>query len=67
MKKIFVLFKKQHPDQRAHAYSVVDEEILKTIDPETIKATKEIGEIEIVKKEDCKAWVLELGGIWYGD
>lgn len=64
--KIFVLFKRP-TGQKAHAYSVVTPEILATIDPNIIKATKEIGDIEIVKKEDCKKWVEELGGIWYGD
>ncbi len=66
MNKTFVLFKRT-PDQRAHAYSVVDDETLKIIPSDIIEAKKKVGEIEIIKKEDCKIWVEELGGVWYGD
>lgn len=66
MSKIFVLFKKQ-PWERANAYSVVTQEVYEQIPLQGIKAVKEIGDIEIVKKEDCKKWVEELGGIWYAN
>lgn len=40
-KKIFIVFKKQ-PQEVQHAYSLVDEEILKGIPQDTILAKKEV-------------------------
>lgn len=64
--KHFVLFKRQE-GQLAHAYSVVSTETLEKLPKDIIKATKEIGELEIVPKELCKQLVEELGGVWYGN
>ncbi len=66
MEKYFVLFKRQ-PGQTKDAFSVVDKNTLKNIDKKIIKAKRSIGNIEIPRKEDLKAWLLELGGTWYGD
>lgn len=66
MKKYFVLFHRQE-NQAKHAYSFVDESILRDMDKEIIKAKKEVEPKEIYTKEESKELVLELGGIWYGD
>ena len=64
--KYFVLFKLQK-GQIKHAYSVVTAEMLKTIPEDIIEAKKEIPDIEIPTKDQLKAWVIELGGNWYGN
>lgn len=64
--KYFVLFKRQK-GQKTDAYSVVDADTLKEISKKNIKAIKEVPDTGIIQKEDCKKWVLELGGVWYGD
>ena len=64
--KYFVLFKRQ-TGQKKHAYSVVDKELFPTLPINAIKATKEIGDVEIVTKKQCREWVKELGGKFYED
>ena len=64
--KYFVLFKRQK-GQKTDAYSVVDKETLETISKKYIKAIKEVPDTGIIEKADCKRWVEELGGVWYGN
>lgn len=66
MKKYIVVFKLQLLQEK-HAFSVVDDKVLKTIPKNIIFATKEIPNKEIYTKEELKSWVEELGGIWYGN
>jgi hypothetical protein len=66
MKRYFVLFKRQK-GQKTDAYSVVNEDTLNTIPKDIIKEVKEVPDTGIIEKADCKRWVEELGGVWYGN
>lgn len=63
MKYFFILFKKRS-EEKSNAYSLINEQILNDVPKNIIKATKEVPN-KLYTKDELRAFVQELGGIFY--
>lgn len=63
MKQFFILFKLRD-GEHGNSFSILTEELLKTLSDQIIEAKKEVPD-KLYSKEELRAFVEELGGKWY--